>query len=227
MITYRYYYLKEKAKKDFFEWCIENKLHKRTTVDFRSRMQLVFTEVLKTESITAIIAYHNKDIAGILLCENKMLFTNGKIYEDSTKFIAQVQENFEWGFYNLGIINIFVKPKYRNLGIAKEMIQDIEKVRLHKLAVTSNHCENGSKPLFEAQELTFQIAGKYFKNSYVSTAKSDDTYTYRQVIHSLSVKCKDKTGCKQFNKSEYKEIDLQIEENFIKPINKKKIPKGK
>ena len=59
---------------------------------------------------------------------------------------------------------------------------------------------------------------KYFKNSYVSTGRPEDKFSYRQVIHSLTVKCTDKLGCKQFNRESFKLIDLQIEEDFVKQI---------
>lgn len=219
-MNYKHYYLKNTSKKDFFEWCLEKKLHKRTTIDFSSRMQLVFTGFVETESITAIVAYDKDEPIGILLCENRVRFSAGKTYEDPSKFAPQEDEKFDWGFYNLGVLNIFVKPKYRGQGIAKQMVQDIEKIRLNKLANINSHWIENSKPLFEAQELAFDISGKYFQNSYVSTGKPEEKYSYRQVIHSLTVKCKDTTGCKQFDRESFKNIDLQIEEEFVKPIQR-------
>lgn len=220
MINFKNYYLNGTTKKEFFDWCLENKLHKRTTLDFSSRMQLVYTGFVETKGITAIVAYENNEVAGLLLCENRILFYNGKVYEDPSKYIAKEAETFDWGFYNLGILNIFVRPKFRNQGIARKMIEDIEKIRLNKLSVGSNHWIEDSKPIFEAQELSFEIAAKHLKNSYVSTGKPEDKYSYRQVIHSLTVKCKDKTGCKNFNKNDYQKIDLEIENEFLKPIKK-------
>lgn len=223
MINYKHYYLKGFTKKDFFDWCLENKLHKRTTLDFSSRMQLVFTGFVETESVTAIVAHHNNEVAGLLLCENRIIYNKGKIYNDPSKFAPIEEEVLNWGFYNLGVLNIFVKPKFRNQGIAKEMIKRIEKIRLNKLAnINDENWFEGSKPLFEAQELSFEIGGKYFKNSYVSTGRPEDKYSYRQIIHSLTVKSKDKTGCKEFNKEEFKTIDLEIETEFKKPIKKQK-----
>lgn len=222
MINYKHYYLKGSSKKDFFEWCLENKLHKRTTLDFSSRMQLVFTGFVETESITAIVAYDKQEPVGILLCENRIRFNPGITYEDPSKFIPKEDERFEWGFYNLGVLNIFVKPKYRGKHIAKNMVQDIEKLRLNKLANVQSHWVEGSKPLFEAQELAFEITGKYFQHSYVSTGKPEEKHTYKQVIHSLTVKCKDKTGCKNYERETYKEIDIQIEDDFIKPIQRQR-----
>lgn len=218
MIEYKNYYLKESEKKTFFNWCLDNQLHKRNTPNFSSRMQLVFTGFVETQSVTAIVAYEKTEVVGILLCENKMCFHNGKIYDDPSKYIPQEQERFDWGFYNLGILNIFVKPKFRNQGIAKKMVEDIEKIRLNKLATIENHWVEESKPVFEAQELSFEIASKNFKNSYVSTGRPEDKYNYRQVIHGLTVKCKDKTGCKQYDRNSYKEIDLQIEKEFVVPV---------
>lgn len=222
MIDYRHYYLKGTNKKDFFDWCLENKLHKRNSPDFSSRMQLVYTGFIETESVSVILAYEGNEVAGLLLCENRILFNKAKIYEDPSKFEPKEQESFDWGFYNLGIINIYVKPKFRNLGIARKMVKDIEKMRLNKLANITSHWIDGSKPLLEAQELSFDIAGKHFDTAYVSTGRPEEKYSYRQVIHSLSVKCKDKTGCKQFNKEDFKEIDLQIENDFVIPKKPKK-----
>lgn len=222
MIEYKNYYLKENCKKEFFDWCLEEKLYKENSLDFSSRMQLVFTEFVPTESITAVIAYENNQIAGMLLCENKLLFHKGKIYEDPEKTVPVEQESFDWGFYNLGIINIYVKPEHRNKGIAKSMVENLEKLRLNKLANIKSHWVENSKPLFEAQELSFDIASKTLKNTYVSTGKPQERYLYRQVIHSLSVKCKDITGCKKYNREDFKNIDLKIEEDFVKPAHNKK-----
>lgn len=226
MINFKNYYLNGNTKKEFFDWCLDNKLHKRTTPEFSSRMQSVYTGFVETQSITAILAYEKDEVAGLLLCENRILFHNGKVYEDPSKYIAKEQEKFDWGFYNLGILNIFVKPKFRNQGIARKMIEDIEKIRLNKLSVGSSHWVEDSKPVFEAQELSFEIAGKHLKNSYVSTGRPEEKYFYRQVIHSLTIKCKDKNGCKQFDRNAYKEIDLEIKDEFVKPIKKQSYSKG-
>lgn len=219
MITYKHYYLKGQAKKDFFDWCLENKLHKRTTLDFSSRMQLVFTGFVETESITAVVAFNNKEVAGILLCENKIAYSKGKMYIDPLKVNPVEDQVMDWGFYNLGVINIYVKNKFRKQGIAKQMVENIEKLRLNRLSkINDNHWYESSKPIFEAQELAFEICGKYFKNSYVSTGRPEDKFSYRQVIHSLTVKCTDKLGCKQFNRESFKLLDLQIEEDFTKSV---------
>lgn len=226
MITYKHYYLQNQAKKEFFDWCLVNKLHKRTTLDFSSRMQLVFTGFIQTESITAIVAYSHNEVAGILLCENRIAYSKGKIYVDPIKVNPVEHEIQDWGFYNLGVINIYVKNKFRNQGIAKQMVKDIEKLRLNKLSqINDNYWYENSKPLFEAQELAFEICGKHFQNSYVSTGRPEDKFSYRQVIHSLTVKCKDKLGCKQFNRNDFKVIDLQVEEKLIQPlkVQRKKI----
>lgn len=219
MITYKHYYLKGQAKKEFFDWCLENKLHKRTTLDFSSRMQLVFTGFVETESITAVVAFNNKEVAGILLCENRIAYSKGKMYIDPLKVNPVEQQTMDWGFYNLGVINIYVKNKFRKQGIAKQMVENIEILRLNRLSnINDNNWYESSKPIFEAQELAFEICGKYFKNSYVSTGRPEDKFSYRQVIHSLTVKCTDKLGCKQFNRESFKLIDLQIEEDFVKQI---------
>lgn len=226
MITYKHYYLKGKSKKEFFEWCLDNKLHKRTTLDFSSRMQLVFTGFVQTESITAVVAYHNKEVAGILLCENRVAYSKGKIYVDPIKVNPVEQEVKDWGFYNLGMVNIYVKNKFRKQGIAKQMVENIEKLRLNRLAnINDNYWYENSKPVFEAQELAFEICGKYFANSYVSTGRPEDKFSYRQVIHSLTVKCTDKLGCKQFNRKDFKVINLEVEEEFIQPVKLKRTKK--
>lgn len=228
MIEYKHYYLEGFTKKDFFDWCLENKLYKRTTIDFKSRMQLIFKGFVKTESITAILAHKDNEIAGLLLCENRIEYSKGKIYNNPFEFVPIEKEITDWGFYNLGVLNIFVKPKFRNQGLAKEMVQRIEKLRLNKLAnINEEHWVENSKSLFEAQEILFEICAKYFKNSYVSTGRPEDKYSYRQVIHSLTLKCKNKTDCKQFNKKDFKQIDLKVETEFSVPIKKQYLKKIK
>lgn len=226
MITYKNYYLKGQSKKEFFDWCIESKLHKRTTLEFSSRMQLVFTGFIETESITAVVAFNNKEVAGILLCENRITYSKGKVYIDPMKFSPVEQQVMDWGFYNMGMLNIYVKNKFRKQGIAKQMVENVEKLRLNKLStINETHWYENSKPVFEARELAFEICGKYFKNSYVSTVRPEDKFSYRQVVHSLSVKCLDKLGCKQFNREDFKNIDLQIEEIFVKTVKTQRIKK--
>ena len=157
MIQYKNYYLKNQDKKEFFEWCLENKLHNKNTPDFNSRMQLLYTGFIETQSITAIVAFENNEVAGLLLCENRMVYNQGKIYIDPLKYMPKEQETFDWGFYNLGCINIFVRPKFRGLGIAKKMVIDIETLRLNKLAQIDYNWYKDSKVIIEGQELSFEI----------------------------------------------------------------------
>jgi predicted GNAT family acetyltransferase len=186
-MQYRKYILKAEEKERFFKWCLKNKLFKANNSSFTSRMNLVYTGFLETKSLTAVVAFENEMPIGLMMCENHIIYTSAKEYLDTNVFDLKIVNEYDWGFYNLGMINVYVKAKYRRKGVAKNLWLNMEELKIYELSKINKRFITNSCPIFEAQDLAFDIIAKYSKYSYV-TNSHHKFYGYKLTIDLLTKK---------------------------------------
>lgn len=171
---------------DFFNWCLENKLYKETTdKNFISRMKEMYELKLPFNGLTTVVAFIDNKAIGIIHCEHENSFKNAWLLKNVESRRPIVEKSFNWGFYNLGFISIFIKEQYRNQSIATQLWNLIEDIRLSSLKDIQNYDEL-SVPLFQAKELAFEIIKRKSTYSYVAEAGYYDFFKYNLVIHHLT-----------------------------------------
>lgn len=173
----------DKSDEIFGKWCIDNKLFKEE-IDFTSRMKKVYLKERAYESLTVVIAYQNKEPIGIIMCENDESFDNSYLLKDPLRKNSKISENFDWGIYHLGFISMYVKEKFRNKGIAVNLIKKLEQEKLQKLHEIEG-LNSLSIGVFQAREKALDLLIKHLEHSHV-TNLSTNSSNYRYFIHDIT-----------------------------------------
>jgi Acetyltransferase (GNAT) family len=139
--------------KDFYNWCLNNKLYKTDGgIEENSRMEMIYNGLEPFVGISAVVAYkENKPIA-LILCEHRDL----KVEKSET-------ENADLSFYNLGFVNIFVKKSQRKKGLATQLVQEMENLRLNLL---KDKLPQDASTFFVAQQLAKVVVSEKAKYTY-------------------------------------------------------------
>lgn len=179
-------YVIESEPESFFEWCLENDLYKTTKAKkFNSRMKAFFEQDIKFNGLSCILAFYKNKPVGIALCEHQDYFEHARIHEDLSRFRLKVEEEFDWGMQQVGMIGIYVKKSHRKKGLAKHMVIELEKLRLSQIAKEDFKLNPLSVPLLQARELAFDIVFKYSQYSYV-TQYCPKEYLYPHNIDNIT-----------------------------------------
>lgn len=172
----------EQYNNEFFKWCLEHKLFKEAE-GFTSRIKNIYIEEREYESLSVIIASDNNNPTAIILCENKQLSHQAFTFKNPLNRNANKKEVFDWEIINLGFLSIYVKEEYRNKGLATQLLQQMEELRL------KNNIELIAKKncviLFEGKEKTYNLANKHLNYSYITDCESHNgNYIYE--LHNLT-----------------------------------------
>lgn len=181
-ITYQQYYI-ENNQDSFLSWCLKNELYK-TGIEFNSRMKNIYTGERLFDSLSAVIAFHKEIPIGIILCENDESYQEAFLLKDRMKRNSRIERVFDWGFYNLGMLSIYVKNEYRGSGIATQLVKEIEAMRIASI-LDIKGLNNDSVLIFQAKELAFDIVSKKSNYTYV-TELSKNSSNYRFFIDNIT-----------------------------------------
>lgn len=171
---------------EFFQWCLENNLYKSVKSRyFISRMKKFYEGEVEFHGLTCVLAFYNKKPVGIVLCEHQDYFENARLYEDLCRNKLKVKEEFDWGMQQVGMVSMYIKKSHRKKGLAKNMVLDLEKLRLSQIAREDFELHPLSVPLLQAKELAFDILLKNSQHCYITQYKPQD-YLYPHNIHNLT-----------------------------------------
>lgn len=181
-------YIHKDISAEFFNWCMQNKLYKKNRgTEFLSRMHMMYNNQLSINGLTTIVAFNNEGPIGIIHCENEESFKNAWLLKEPMKFNPMIEKSFSWGFYDMGMISIYVKEEFRGQSIATQLWNRMEYTRLHTLKTVYNH-NPLSVPLFQAKELAYDIINKKSQYSYVTQYHPREFIHYGNDINSLTIK---------------------------------------
>lgn len=186
-------YVFDKKPEDFFQWCLDKKLYKSDGgVHFMSRMKNYFLGEIDFTGLTAVIVYKKNRPVAIGLCEHNSHFTQAFTHDQLPKKNSKPKNlvEYDWGMNLLGFISLYVKEAHRNQGLAKEMVQKLEVLRIQSWVHENNgkfkhELNELSVPMFQARELAFKITSKYMRYSYMVDL-SPKAGNYMENMHQLS-----------------------------------------
>lgn len=191
-------FFKNEDPKEFFNWCLENKLYKEDSNDefFKSRMKEVYLGNKQYDGISAIIAYDEDKPIGICLLEQKIdengsmpITRGGLLHMDNRERKNPWQKRFDLEFIHLGFLSFYVKEEYRRKGIAKQLLSDMEELQYNRLKV-----ENFPEKILENLDKHYitvtarELASKIVENSkfFLSSAGEYGQKRYNSSIASYS-----------------------------------------
>lgn len=218
-------YIIESQPQDFFNWCLENTLYKKSKSKyFNSRMKAFYEQQIDFKGLTCVLAFYKKNPVGIILCEHQDYFEHARVHEDLSRFRLKVTEEFDWGMQQVGMLSMYIKKSHRKKGLAKNMLIQLEKLRLSQIAKEDFEFNPLSVPLFQARELAFDIVLKYSQYSYV-TQYFPCEYLYPHNIDNitrslLNYRANPNSGVELlrirniFNQLEFKNLNLNYETIF-------------
>lgn len=133
-------YSMEDNPDDLFSFCLENKLFKQESDDFKSRMKNVFLKTKGYHGVSAVIAYDEKEPIGICLLEHRLKNDSNVFYQQAgiTHFDNRQRKNpwkkqLNFYFLHMGFIAFYVKESHRKQGIAKNLLHEMESLQLKRL----------------------------------------------------------------------------------------------
>ncbi len=167
------HYTKEDNPEDLFKFCLDSNLYKPESESFKSRMKAVYDrEEKEYDGISAVIAYREDKPIGICLLEAR-LNENGETFHHQAgiKHLDNRNRNniwkrrFNFHFIHMGFISFYVKPEFRNMGIASDMLYGIEKIIKKRLDLDNfpNHIKENMADNYivvTAKELAYKIVEK-------------------------------------------------------------------
>lgn len=174
MINYKSYsFANKESSKEFLTWCFENKLYKSTRVLF-SHLKYLYTGLYERDQISAIVAYDDKRPIGICICEHTKEVVESANIGEYIRNNWKKEKEFNWKFYNLGFLNMYVKPNYRKKGIAQQLVTIMEAMRVSQVID-----ENKEQwiPFFIGRELAHDIINNKCHYAYaIKSEKEDKNY---------------------------------------------------
>lgn len=227
-IEYKIYQFITETPNDFFQWCLENKLYKVSEdKNFNSRMKKYYNGEIIFNGLTTVVAYTNDKPVGIVLCEHQNHYQKAIRLKNEFSSKPTIGVEYDWGFHQLGMVSFFVKNTYRELGIATQLWERLENIRL-KDFIKQNPNEL-SVPLFQAKELAFNIVEKKSKYAYVCELNKEN-FNYPWKIHNLTngifeLRSDDPAPIVKLTKKQpfknYQD-EYQVEEFIVKPKESQK-----
>ncbi len=193
------YYKKEQNPDELFKFCLNHDLYKPNTEDFKSRMKAVYEQKEKSyEGVGASIAYIVDKPIAICMLETR-LNENGETFHhqagirhlDNRNRKNIWQRKFDFHFIHMGFISFYVKPEFRDMGIASDLLYEVEKIMKSRLdsdnlpnSVRDNMANNYI--VVTAKELAYKIVEK----SPIILPIGSDTHhgSYASDISSLTYK---------------------------------------
>lgn len=124
-----------------------------------SRLKNIFNLSRETpDGIIASVAKNESgEFVGIITCERTTQPSfNAFRVKDPFKMNSKVKSTETWSFVPSGFISMYVKPKYRNKGIAKELLNNLE-----YYLFSSQKLEAESVPLFTAAAKAVSMIADY------------------------------------------------------------------
>lgn len=191
-------FFKEESPKDFFSWCLENKLYKEDINDefFKSRMKEIYLGNKPYHGISTIIAYNEDKPIGICLLEQKLdekgkipTTRGGLLHMDNRERKNPWQKRFDLEFIHIGFLSFYVKEEYRKKGIAKQLLKEMEELQYNRIKV-----ENFPEKILENLDKHYvvvtarELASKIVENSnlFLSSAGEYEQKRYNNSIASFS-----------------------------------------
>lgn len=162
-----------------FAWCLEQKLYKEAP-NFNSRMKNVYRGE-KDVSVVAILAKEDNKACGIILCEVNHDKHQAYILKDSMRHNSAIEKKLPWHIHSLGFLSIYVKPEFRNKGIATELLKRMELWRISECSTF----EPKDVCVFQVREKSYDLANKHFLYSYPTQLHSRSA-NYRAFLSNLT-----------------------------------------
>lgn len=157
-ILYETYEIKNKPE-EFFDFCLRNKLHKRTSVDFTSHLEHIYKN--KKErfcGLIATVAFYEGDAIGICYVQKrkdfypikrdryrnvaKQFYPQSLLHNkpmqkaamvDISSSERKIKKEYNFYFLHKGFVMFYVKPMFRNLGVGQEVFLRTEQKIINDL----------------------------------------------------------------------------------------------
>ena len=163
-IKFDYFYINEKNRDEFFQFCLKNKLYRKE----KSHLKFIYTNKNAIHyNMICIIGSENDIPISIAMCELEENFEYAKTLKNPYSYNSDV-EIHNWGFQKLGFISLFVKKEFRNNGIGKLLITNLEESVIKNFNIKNLK----TKPedivyVFEGQEKAVYYWEKYAAKSKI------------------------------------------------------------
>ncbi len=135
-------YEKDDDPTDLFKFCLDNHLYKDDDEqeDFISRMKKTFNREVPYYGVSAVIAYKEEEPVAICMLEHRIkedcdLFYHqaGVVHFDNRERKNPWRYQYDFQMLHLGFMAFYVKPEFRNNGIAQELLIEMEKLQLNRI----------------------------------------------------------------------------------------------
>lgn len=135
-------YEKQDDPTDLFKFCLENRLFREDNEkeDFVSRMKRTFNKEVPYYGVSAVIAYEKDSPVGICLIDHRVgedcdiFYQNGgMVHSDNRERKNPWKYQYDFHILHVGFMMFYVKPEFRNRGIAQELLFEMEKLQLDRI----------------------------------------------------------------------------------------------
>ena len=91
----------KESSKEFFDWCLKNKLYKSTaSKNYFSRLKYMYVGIFEVESVSAVVAFKENKAIGICFCEHGSGQLESANIGAYTRNELKKEKQFGWKFIN-------------------------------------------------------------------------------------------------------------------------------
>lgn len=135
-------YKKDDYPSDLFKFCLDNKLYREDNEkeEFVSRMKKTYNKEFPYYGVSATIAYEKDEPIGICMIDHRVsedcdiFYKNaGMLYCDNRERKNPWRYQYDFHILHIGFMMFYVKPEFRNKGVAQELLVEMEKLQLDRI----------------------------------------------------------------------------------------------